>query len=496
MLYFSWPPGSDVTVSGVATEAKQDTQITILNAIDAGTPAALGQTTMAASMPVTIASNQSAVPVSGPLTDAQLRATAVPVDGSGVTQPVSAVALPLPSGAATSAKQDDSMTLIGAVTESAPASDTDSSGLNGRLQRIAQRLTSLIAQLPSALGVQAKSNSLSVAQASETLTGSAAALNGDVIASTDVSGYQTITVQLSGTWSGSVRAQFSNDNSTFTDAVYVDPTSPSTGALINMTTNGLRAFQVMGRYFRLRATSYSSGTITGTVLCSPNVTAALLQTTGTVSFTSAQSVRLNDSAGTAVNAAYGSATNALRTAAQIGNTTGAADFNSGVIGAQTLRVGLASDQLNTLATAAAQTTANASLSSIDTKTPALGQAAMAASTPVTIASNQSTLPTQAAGRSKVSIVRNDYSGASVTTAAYTELIASTSAQINKLQIFDSSGQTLKLAVGAAASEVDQIYIFPGGNGDVDLQIPAGSRVSVRAVSANAASGELVINFLN
>lgn len=42
--------------------------------------------------------------------------------------------------------------LVGAVTETAPASDTASSGLNGRLQRIAQRLTSLIALLPAALG--------------------------------------------------------------------------------------------------------------------------------------------------------------------------------------------------------------------------------------------------------------------------------------------------------------------------------------------------------
>jgi hypothetical protein len=34
---------------------------------------------------------------------------------------------------------------VGALTETAPASDTASSGLNGRLQRIAQRVTSLIA---------------------------------------------------------------------------------------------------------------------------------------------------------------------------------------------------------------------------------------------------------------------------------------------------------------------------------------------------------------
>jgi len=42
-------------------------------------------------------------------------------------------------------------TLVGAVNETAPASDTASSGLNGRLQRIAQRITSLIALLPAAL---------------------------------------------------------------------------------------------------------------------------------------------------------------------------------------------------------------------------------------------------------------------------------------------------------------------------------------------------------
>jgi hypothetical protein len=43
---------------------------------------------------------------------------------------------------------------VGGLTEAAPGSDTASSGLNGRLQRIAQRLTSLIALLPTALGAQ------------------------------------------------------------------------------------------------------------------------------------------------------------------------------------------------------------------------------------------------------------------------------------------------------------------------------------------------------
>lgn len=43
-------------------------------------------------------------------------------------------------------------TRMGSLTETAPATDTASSGLNGRLQRVAQRLSSLITLLPTALG--------------------------------------------------------------------------------------------------------------------------------------------------------------------------------------------------------------------------------------------------------------------------------------------------------------------------------------------------------
>lgn len=56
---------------------------------------------------------------------------------------------------------------LGSLTETAPASDTASSGLNGRLQRVAQRLTSLIALLPASLGQKAMSASLAVTVASD-----------------------------------------------------------------------------------------------------------------------------------------------------------------------------------------------------------------------------------------------------------------------------------------------------------------------------------------
>ncbi len=71
------------------------------------------------------------------------------------------------SGGATEAKQDAEAVLIGALTETAPVTDTASSGLNGRLQRIAQRITSLIALFPTALGSAAAANSLAVTQSTE-----------------------------------------------------------------------------------------------------------------------------------------------------------------------------------------------------------------------------------------------------------------------------------------------------------------------------------------
>lgn len=89
--------------AGLATEAtlqQVDTDVKAVNtttqAMSVKLPATLGQKASAASLAVVIASDQSAVPVSGPLTDTQLRATAVPVSAS---------ALPLPTGAATSANQ-------------------------------------------------------------------------------------------------------------------------------------------------------------------------------------------------------------------------------------------------------------------------------------------------------------------------------------------------------------------------------------------------------
>lgn len=126
---------------------------------------------------------------------------------------------------------------------------------------------------------------------------------------------------------------------------------------------------------------------------------------------------------------------------------------------------------------------------------ALGSQTSAASLSVTLASDQVAIPTTEAAKTVTEFVRNDYTGTNVTTGAYVELIASTTSDCTKMRIFDSSGQTLKIATGAAASEVDLFLVFPGGNEEIEVNIPSGTRISIQAVSATAASGEISINLI-
>jgi hypothetical protein len=91
-------------------------------------------------------------------------------------------------------------------------------------------------------------------------------------------------------------------------------------------------------------------------------------------------------------------------------------------------------------------------------------------------------------------VYNAYTSTSVTTSAYVQLIASTTSAATMVQIFDSSGQAMIIATGAAGSEVNQLYVPPGG-ADFNLAIAAGTRVSIKALTATASSGYLLVNLL-
>lgn len=91
-------------------------------------------------------------------------------------------------------------------------------------------------------------------------------------------------------------------------------------------------------------------------------------------------------------------------------------------------------------------------------------------------------------------VRLVYSSTNVTTGAWVELLASVGAiSVKEIEIFDSSGETLELGIGASGSEVPKSYVIPGGNSKIPLQIAANGRLAIRAVSATANSGEILVN---
>lgn len=169
------------------SDATTHTELTAGNAslasIDGKTPA-LGQALEASSVPVVLPADQITA-LTPPTT-----VTANQGAAGGSAWPVSMTSVPLAMGAATAANQATEITaldtiatnsgtqataanqtaeqiLIGALTETAPATDTASSGLNGRLQRVAQRLTSLIALLPTTLGQKVMAGSFAVTIASD-----------------------------------------------------------------------------------------------------------------------------------------------------------------------------------------------------------------------------------------------------------------------------------------------------------------------------------------
>ena len=122
---------------------------------------------------------------------------------------------------------------------------------------------------------------------------------------------------------------------------------------------------------------------------------------------------------------------------------------------------------------------------------------IAGMTPLDVAITGQPISVTMAGRSTAWLERLDYTGTPVTTGAYVQLIAATISAINWVTIFDSSGSAMILAIGAPGSEVDQLYVPPGGStAGFELRIPLGSRVSYKALDANATSGQLIITGLN
>jgi hypothetical protein len=309
--------------SGAATAAAQATGNTSLGSIDGKLPALIsgrvpvdiGSASVSIGASVEV-SNDAGNPlpvsgsvsisgttaVSGPLTDAQLRATAVPVSGTfwQTTQPVSAAALPLPSGAATAAKQPalgtagsasvDVITVQGiasGVAQPVSGTITANAGTNLNTSALALEaggnLAGINTKLPTvSLGAQAPSAAVAMVGANKTTvagTASIAALNTDLITGTvsgwyDASAFCTLSAAIytgAGVTGGQIQYEGTNDltnapNGTVLAYYGYGLGTAGVGPQIPGANNVLYNFiTITTRYIRCRVTTaFAGGTVAGT----------------------------------------------------------------------------------------------------------------------------------------------------------------------------------------------------------------------------------------
>ncbi|HEX7633119.1 MAG TPA: hypothetical protein VF401_02200 [Candidatus Saccharimonadales bacterium] len=96
-------------------------------------------------------------------------------------------------------------------------------------------------------------------------TGTAGALNADAYTG-DVSNYSSVSVQIQGTWSGTLSFQCSNDNTNWVAATLFSASSLATSGSQSVTANGVLHGPLPEQYFRIRMTSYTSGTASVNIL--------------------------------------------------------------------------------------------------------------------------------------------------------------------------------------------------------------------------------------
>jgi hypothetical protein len=189
--------------------------------------------------------------VSGTVSISNLPATqnvggTVAISNFPATQAVTAASLPLPTGAAL--ESGNLATLVART----PA-------LGQSLMATSQPVVIASDQSP-----------VQINGANMMLSGSAAALNAFAIASTDVSSYENISIQVTGIFVATLTPTFSNDNVNWVAANVNIITNATTAPAQTITAVGIYNIPVMGKYFRVQATAYTSGTAVVAGWCSAN----------------------------------------------------------------------------------------------------------------------------------------------------------------------------------------------------------------------------------
>jgi hypothetical protein len=326
---------------GGATAANQVIEINLLTSIDSEIAASnitllsIDNHVDGVETLLTSIDNKLTAPISvtGPLTDTQLRATPVPVTGSfSIT------------GVATSANQTNGSQKTQIVDGSGNVISSTANALNVNVSSATTLTISgsvSVNNFPATQAISAVSLPLPTGAATSALQ-----TTGNSSLSSIDSKLTTISTVSAKTLATQV---VSTDTGLVTNAVIHALSSAGGGTYVDVKANPSGALTV-------------DATVSSSILPTGAATSAL-QTSGNASLTSIDS-KLTSPLTVTVNN-FPSSQNVVVTSSAL--PTGAS-------------------------TSALQTTGNSSLSSIDSKTPALGQALMAASSPVVIASNQSAIP--------------------------------------------------------------------------------------------------------
>lgn len=204
---------------------------------------ALGQTTMAGSAPVVIASNQSAIPVTGTFWQA--------------TQPISAASLPLPTGAATE-------TTLAALSAKVPAAGQTTMSASQPVAIASDQST-----IPVATADVTASGNITT----QNLVPAGAATAGSAVAITPA-GRGGLIVQVTGTYTGALSLQGTVDGSTWVTVgglPFKNINTGATSATIVSATQGIFQAEATG-FAQARVTGLAA--MTGTAVVTIRATAA------------------------------------------------------------------------------------------------------------------------------------------------------------------------------------------------------------------------------
>lgn len=286
-------------------------------------------------------------------------------------------------------------------------------------------------------------------------------VSGSTSLAVTVTGMSAITIDISGTWSGTIQFESSTDGTNWEVNSGLIYSALDGQPIVSAGTNGRYIFSVAGdKQFRSRAIA-----ITGTANISYGSSVAPHIINGILSYVFAK--------------------------ADIRDGTGIGLTSTLVSSKQSLDVNVSQSAIPTgAATSALQTSGNASLTSIDGGTPAaLGQTTMSASMPVTLASNQSALPVtgtffQATQPVSGTVTANAGTNLNTSALALDASISTLNTSVNTL-LKPANTLASVTTVGAVTSITNAL---PAGNnniGDVDIAssvLPSGASTSANQVT--------------